>query len=221
MKCWLVPIAIVGMPGVTANEARFAAFTVSNVLPGVVPDIAVIVTVPSFSPVAKPLTVMEAIVFADELHVTVFVMSWLVPSENVPVAVYCCCTPNGIVILSGVTAIELSVAVVTVNAAAFDVTEPDVAVIIVVPAFISACAVPCVPIALLMVAIVVSEEFQVTVLVTSFVLPSAKVPFAVKKVEVEAAIDLLVARYPQYRNSRPGGPVVAVTIHRLSGWSGS
>ncbi|MFI5282574.1 MAG: TIGR03668 family PPOX class F420-dependent oxidoreductase [Candidatus Dormibacterales bacterium] len=43
----------------------------------------------------------------------------------------------------------------------------------------------------------------------------------VKPGEAAAAIDLLVARYPQYRSSRPGGPVVAVTIRRLSGWSGS
>jgi PPOX class probable F420-dependent enzyme len=33
------------------------------------------------------------------------------------------------------------------------------------------------------------------------------------------AIDLLVARYPQYRDRRPGGPVVAVDVLRWSGWS--
>jgi PPOX class probable F420-dependent enzyme len=36
-----------------------------------------------------------------------------------------------------------------------------------------------------------------------------------------AAVDLLVDRYPQYRIARPGGPVVAVAVHRLSGWSSS
>ena len=40
-------------------------------------------------------------------------------------------------------------------------------------------------------------------------------------VDSAAAIDLLVGRYQQYRDARPGGPVVAVSIHRLSGWSGS
>jgi PPOX class probable F420-dependent enzyme len=34
-----------------------------------------------------------------------------------------------------------------------------------------------------------------------------------------AALDLLAARYPQYRERRPRGPVVAVSIDRVSGWS--
>jgi len=33
------------------------------------------------------------------------------------------------------------------------------------------------------------------------------------------ATDLLAARYPQYRRARPGGPVVAISIDRISGWS--
>ena len=37
--------------------------------------------------------------------------------------------------------------------------------------------------------------------------------------EAERAIDMLVHRYPQYMRQRPGGPVVAITITRLSGWS--
>lgn len=38
--------------------------------------------------------------------------------------------------------------------------------------------------------------------------------------ESELAIELLAKRYPQYRRSRPGGPVVAISIDRISGWSG-
>lgn len=34
------------------------------------------------------------------------------------------------------------------------------------------------------------------------------------------AIDLLVSRYPQYRSARPAGPVVAIKVGRISGWSG-
>ncbi len=34
------------------------------------------------------------------------------------------------------------------------------------------------------------------------------------------AIDLLAERYPQYRASRPRGPVVAIQIQRITGWSG-
>jgi PPOX class probable F420-dependent enzyme len=37
--------------------------------------------------------------------------------------------------------------------------------------------------------------------------------------ESARAIDLLTARYPQYARARPHGPVVAVAIGRVSGWS--
>jgi PPOX class probable F420-dependent enzyme len=36
--------------------------------------------------------------------------------------------------------------------------------------------------------------------------------------EATAAIDLLVARYAQYRERRPEGPVVALDVRRISGW---
>jgi PPOX class probable F420-dependent enzyme len=36
-----------------------------------------------------------------------------------------------------------------------------------------------------------------------------------------AAIDLLVARYRQYRERRPEGPVVALQVKRISGWEAS
>jgi PPOX class probable F420-dependent enzyme len=35
----------------------------------------------------------------------------------------------------------------------------------------------------------------------------------------DAAIDRLAGRYVQYRQARPSGPVVAVSIERISGWS--
>jgi PPOX class probable F420-dependent enzyme len=38
-------------------------------------------------------------------------------------------------------------------------------------------------------------------------------------VEAERAVELLVGRYPQYVRARPGGPVVAISIGRISGWS--
>ena len=37
--------------------------------------------------------------------------------------------------------------------------------------------------------------------------------------EARHAIDLLVNRYAQYSNARPGGPAVAISIERMSGWS--
>jgi PPOX class probable F420-dependent enzyme len=40
-------------------------------------------------------------------------------------------------------------------------------------------------------------------------------------VDIQKALDLLAARYLQYRRARPAGPVVAVSIDRMSGWSAS
>jgi PPOX class probable F420-dependent enzyme len=37
--------------------------------------------------------------------------------------------------------------------------------------------------------------------------------------EADRAIGLLVGRYTQYARTRPGGPVVAIAIDRMSGWS--
>lgn len=37
--------------------------------------------------------------------------------------------------------------------------------------------------------------------------------------EAARALDLLAQRYVQYRQARPTGPVVAITILRMSGWS--
>jgi len=39
--------------------------------------------------------------------------------------------------------------------------------------------------------------------------------------DAPAAIALLVARYSQYRDARPGGPVLAVDVERWTGWSAS
>ena len=38
-------------------------------------------------------------------------------------------------------------------------------------------------------------------------------------VEAAHALDLLAERYPQYRERRPEGPVVALDIERVRGWS--
>ncbi len=39
------------------------------------------------------------------------------------------------------------------------------------------------------------------------------------RAEAERALDLLTERHPQYRRARPAGPVVAISIDRMSGWS--
>lgn len=38
-------------------------------------------------------------------------------------------------------------------------------------------------------------------------------------VRAARAIDLLAGRYPQYHQSRPPGPVVAIAIQRITGWA--
>jgi PPOX class probable F420-dependent enzyme len=38
--------------------------------------------------------------------------------------------------------------------------------------------------------------------------------------EAEIALDLLTGRYEQYRREPPGVPVLAIDIHRWSGWEG-
>jgi PPOX class probable F420-dependent enzyme len=43
----------------------------------------------------------------------------------------------------------------------------------------------------------------------------------VEDAEVEQALHLLAERYAQYRATRPPGPVVAVAIERMAGWSPS
>ena len=40
------------------------------------------------------------------------------------------------------------------------------------------------------------------------------------RAEAERALDLLAAKYPQYRARRPAGPVVRMRVLRWSGWSG-
>jgi PPOX class probable F420-dependent enzyme len=37
--------------------------------------------------------------------------------------------------------------------------------------------------------------------------------------EARRAMDRLVSRYPQYQKARPSGPVVAISIERMTGWS--
>jgi PPOX class probable F420-dependent enzyme len=37
--------------------------------------------------------------------------------------------------------------------------------------------------------------------------------------EARRAVDLLAGRYPQHRQQRPAGPVLAVDVDRWSGWS--
>lgn len=165
-----VPCAIVGLPGVMLSDLRLAAFTVKGALPVTPVSVAEMVVLPILSAVARPLTVIEATPGDEDFQATTPVMSCVLESENVPVAVNCCAMPMGTSALDGLTAMDVTVAEVTVSVVE-PVIDPDVAVIDVVPA-LSAFASPCVGFELLMVATAVFDEAHVTLLVMFCVLPS-------------------------------------------------
>lgn len=150
--------------------------TVAVALPLTEPDAAVMVVVPRLRAVARPLTVIDATLVFDEVHVAVPVMSCVVPSENVPVAVNCCKVPSGIDGLAGVTVMEVTDALVTVSAALAK-TAPEVAVMTDVPAA-SPMARPGAPFTL-MPATEGFPEVHCTEPVMFCVLPSLNVPIAV------------------------------------------
>ena len=75
------PIGTEAAAGVTAIELNVAAVTVKVAEPDLAPDVAVIVAVPTDPPVAMPGDTTVATAMAPELHVTVLLMSRLVPSE--------------------------------------------------------------------------------------------------------------------------------------------
>ena len=85
-------------------------------------------------------------------------------------AINCRVVPTAMLGLVGVTAMDASVAAVTVRVDDPEMS-PDVAVMVVVPA-VREVAIPFVPVTLLMVALLTSEELQVTDVVRSCVLLS-------------------------------------------------
>ena len=76
----VVPKANEGFAGVTAMETRTAAATLITAVPVIVPDVALIVDAPTPVPVARPPAVTVATEVSDELQVTVFVRTCVLPS---------------------------------------------------------------------------------------------------------------------------------------------
>ena len=189
-NCLFVPLAMPALAGVTEIETRVADVTVSPVDPDTVPIVAVMVVEPAAtgdaSPIDPAVLLIVAIPSFEEVQVAAAVTSWVVLSENDPVAVNCCFVPFAMPALAGETEIDRSVAGFTVS-----VVEPEmlvqVAVIVVVPAP-TEVARPFEPDVLLMVATPVSDEVQVTYAVRSCVVPSEKVPVAANCRPVPPAI---------------------------------
>jgi hypothetical protein len=123
--------------------------------------------------VANPAVLIVATVTAEELHVAVLVRFCVVPSLKVPVAVNCCVPPFGADGFAGVTAMDTTVAGVTVSVV-LPLMLPELAWMVVEPVPIEV-ANP----AVLMVATVRVDELHVALLVKFCVLPSLNVPVAV------------------------------------------
>jgi hypothetical protein len=118
-------LVIAGFAGVTAIDTSVAGFTVSCVEPLMLPTVAEIVEVPAPTAVAKPVALIVATPGVPEAH-TALLSTCVELSLNLPVAVNCCVAPLVIAGFAGATAIDTSVAEVTVSVAALLVTIPAV-----------------------------------------------------------------------------------------------
>ena len=95
--CTVVLYPTVMISGVTVIERREAAVTVSEAEPEMFPAVAIMPAVPAATPVAEPfeptVLLMVAMALSDELHSTEVVMSCMVLSLKIPMAVNCCFIP--------------------------------------------------------------------------------------------------------------------------------
>ena len=179
-NCCVVPLAIDGVAGVTAIDTSVAAVTVSVVLPLMAPLAAEMTVVPAATLVASPtepaaFEIVAVAVVADA-HVAVAVRFCVVASLYVPVATNCCVVPFAIDGVAGVTAIDTSVAAVTVSIV-LPLIAPLVAEMTVVPAA-TLVARPAAPAAFEIVAVAAVAETQVAVAVRFCVVPTLKLPVA-------------------------------------------
>ncbi len=103
MNCCAAQAATEAGFGVTAIDTSAAALTVRLAVPLIEPEVAVMVVAPSATLLANPAAVMVAILLAEEPHVTEDVMSFVLWSEYLPVAVNCCFNPRAIEGVFGLT----------------------------------------------------------------------------------------------------------------------
>jgi hypothetical protein len=181
VNCLVVPTALVGLEGIIEIDDNVAEVTVSEVELVTLPDVAVIVDVPAARQDVRPLDPAALLIAAeavlDELQVTDAVKFFVVPSENVPIAVNCLVVPLALVGLEGVIVIDDSVAGVTVSEVGAEYTFPKTAMTVEVPVAIQDAR-PSDPAALLIAATVALDDSQVTDAVMSCVEPSLYNPVA-------------------------------------------
>jgi len=161
-------------------------FTVSVADPVIPPELAPMVVVPAPAQCARPPTLgalaIVAIEADEELQWLFRVMSCVVASLNVPVAVNCCVLPTVAVGAGGVTKSDTRVPVPTVRVVV-PVTPEEDAEMVTDPPFLP-CAIP----ELRTDARFGLEDFHVTPVKLVPVLPSLKVPVAVSLIDVPFAI---------------------------------
>ena len=139
------------------------------------------VELPEFTPFETPRELTVATEGVDELQFTWKVRSRLDPSLKVPIAVNGWLEPTAIEAVDGVSAMDTSVALLTVRVAVSTFPEKTAEIVLVPGCAPVAC--PAVLTALLMVAAAEFEDVQFTTVVRSCVSPLAKVPIAPKGVQ--------------------------------------
>jgi hypothetical protein len=117
VNCWLTPFGNERLSGVTEMLTRAARLTESVADPEIEPDFAVIVVVPRVTLTATPLAPIVATAGVEEIHDTEVVMTLVLPSVYVPVAMNCWEVPRAIEAEAGETAIDTNAAPVTDSAA--------------------------------------------------------------------------------------------------------
>lgn len=114
VNCLVVPLATLGLEGVTAMDTRVADVTVRVVLPEILPDVAVMVVVPIPNIVVNPFdaeaSLNVAFAVSKEPHTTDVVKSCVLLSEYIPVAVNCRVVPRALLAFAGVIDIEARIA---------------------------------------------------------------------------------------------------------------
>jgi hypothetical protein len=165
VNCLVVPVAIVEFAGVTVSDTRLAPVTVRDAVPLTDPLAALMVVVPAPVLVASPVgsTVATAPDVDDQVTDG---NACVLPSSKLPTALNCSVVPIAIDGFAGFTEIEIRCAATTVNTV-LSLSEPTVAVIVVEPA--ARVAVNPDPST---VATEVEDEFQVTPLLKSELVPS-------------------------------------------------
>ncbi len=193
VNCSTVPNSATALVGVIAIDVKVAEETVKVAVLLVTPlKVAVILVVPAATGVAKPLLpdalLIVAIDVCDDIHVTSFVISLVLASEYVPIAVYCSVVPNSAFAVIGVIAIDVNVIEFTVKTDTELVTPFKDAVILVVPAAIGVTK-PLVSLALLIEAIVGFDDVHSTCVVISWLPPSEYMPTALICIGVLIDVD--------------------------------